>query len=424
VITELGCAFLISKGLQYLFSDEITLKNKWKQTLLKSKVDGIRNKDNQTFIISKVYKKQYGYLCTINIPKGLSVSALESATKVIEDNLNCIIEIEKERFKEYITVKLVNKVFDFKYAPVTTKSNELFLGYKLDNGQYILNLDKDPHILISGKTGTGKSFLFASILTNLIYYSSKEIEIYLFQKMKGEIDTFKNCPGVKFCSNNDEEILIILEKLVNIINKRSKQFASEGIRNINHWNNTFPNRRMKRIIIGIEEIAFFMKENLRFFDCFNDIVKTGRSAGVHIISLTQRTTATNLGGNGEFKSQLTVITAKQRSELDSRNAIDISDAAYLSEHEFIASSNDGYVHFKSPLIDEDYKALNKYVPEIIIPTFKKVVIKDNLSYEDSQKLKTYSEFHLIENNILELKEASVTTAAPALRKSKKGVKSC
>ncbi|WP_139905602.1 hypothetical protein [Clostridium thermarum] len=216
--------------------------------------------------------------------------------------------------------------------------------------------------------------------------------------MKGEIDIFKNCPSVKFTSDNPSEILVILKKLTDIIHKRSKQFAACGIKNINQWNKNFPNKKMKRIIIGAEEISFFMEPGSKdeanpFFHYFNDIVKAGRSAGVHFIGLIQRTTAANLGGNGELKSQLTVITAKQRSELDSRNAIDINDAAYLESQEFICSCNDGYVTFKAPTIDEDFMILNKYVPEIKVP---EVEVKEKpqvgkksriLSIEETAKLR-------------------------------------
>ena len=45
-------------------------------------------------------------------------------------------------------------------------------------------------ILIGGVTGTGKSFLLASILTNLIYNSSRYIEIYLLQIQTSEISAF------------------------------------------------------------------------------------------------------------------------------------------------------------------------------------------------------------------------------------------
>lgn len=399
MIVELAAATTIKITYNWLKkAPDRIIKEKWREILLNSKVDGIRNKNEVTFEISTIYPRKYGYYCIVNIPQGLSVDALKKAKKIIEDNLNCIAEIEKDRFEKYITVKLVNKVVEYEYAPVETNDHELFLGFKLDGSAYKLDINKDPHALIAGKTGTGKSFLFATILTNLIYFNSKDIEIYLIQVMKGEIDIFKDCPSVKFTSDNKDEILIILKRISNIIHKRSKTFAEQGIKNITQWNQHFKSKKMKRIILGAEEVSFFMDEEGEYFEHFNNIVKAGRSVGVHFIGLTQRTTSANLGGNGELKSQLTIITAKQRSELDSKNAIDINDAAYLEAQEFIASSNDGYVTFKAPTVDEDFKILNNYVPEIVIPNDNKE-IKEKISIKYSWHRPTPEEWNNIKDSL-------------------------
>lgn len=401
MIVELAAATAIKFGYDWLKkAPERVMQNKWDEALQNCRADAIRNIENETFKITSIYPKDYGYLCCVNIPKGLSYEALEKAKKVLEDNLNCIIEIDKGRFKEYISVKLVNKILEFEYAPVETKSNELFLGYKFDGSAYKLDLNKEAHILLAGKTGTGKSFLFASILTNLIYYNSKDIDIYLFQVMKGEIDIFKNCPSVSYTSDNINDIEVMLKKLSDLIHKRSKQFSSVGIKNISQWNKHFPKKKMKRIIIGAEEISFFMNEEGPCFEYFTNIVKSGRSAGIHLITLTQRTTIANLPS--ELKAQMTVVTAKQRSELDSRNAIDINDAAYLESQEFIASSNDGYIKFKAPTMDEDFKILNKYVPEIIIPNYKPAETKEKSVIHGGWHIPSAQEWSQIKDKIPEV----------------------
>lgn len=411
MITE----FVVAAGIVYSAnwfkaSKERELKRKFNDILMKCKVDGIRNKEEQTFLISKIYPKEYGYFCTLTIPRGLSIEALDKAKSVIENGLNCIIEIDKDRFKEYATMKIVNKILDNNYEPVFIKPHELFLGYKFDCSHYKLDLNKDPHVLLAGKTGSGKSFLFASILTNLIYYNKKHIEIYLLQVMKGEIDIFKNCPSVKFTSDKIEEILTILKKLSDMIHTRSKQFAAYGIKNITQWNHHFTSKKMKRIIIGTEEISFFISEDSPCFPYFINIVKAGRSVGIHLIALTQRTTVANLPS--ELKAQMTVVTARQRSELDSRNAIDIGDAARLEPQEFIASSNDGYVTFRAPTADEDFNVLNKYVPEIKIPTINKI--------EDDKLIQTKHEEYPYVKPI----EAIEPPKVIKVPKHKAGVKSC
>lgn len=369
MITELAiwgaCAYALKK---FFNKDLIKVKNDLNNILCDTRSEGIRNKNDETFNISKVYRKDYGFLVTAHIPWGCSSESIIKMKKIIEDNLSCICEITKNKFQDYVAIKIITNALNKKeFEPVKTRSNELFLGYKYDGTPYILDLNKDPHILFAGKTGSGKSFLLANVLTNHIYHHANDVEIYLLQKMKGEINIFKDCPGVKFASNDEKEIIIMLEKLSKKIHERSLLFAEHGVKNITQWNKHFPKRKMKRILIISEEISFFMDEEGAAFGHFTGAVKAGRSAGVHFMGLTQRTTVQNLGGNGELKSQMTVVTAKQRSELDSRNAIDIPDAASLEELEFISSCNDGYVLFKSCWVDEDFKALNKYVKEIKIP---------------------------------------------------------
>lgn len=361
-----ACAYALN---QVINRDTIKLRKKWNSIMSNAKSEGIRNKNGDSFELLEIEKVEFGYKCTVSIPFGLSHTALFNAKEIIEDNLGCMIELVKKRFKNYITMDIIeDSLGDIKFEPYETKANELFLGYRYNGEPYLIDLTKDPHLLIAGKTGTGKSVILSSILTNLVYYHSREIELYLLQKKKGDINIFSECPNVKFLSNTEDEIKIALEKINSIIDKRSIMFVNQGIKNIDQWNKHYPKRAMKRIVVVAEEVSFFMEdESKEIFKYFTDTVKAGRSAGIHFIGLTQRTTAANLGGDGELKSQLTVVTARQRSELDSRNAIDISDAAYLEEQEFISSCNDGYIYFKSCWVDEDFNILNKYVPEIKVP---------------------------------------------------------
>jgi hypothetical protein len=431
VITELIIGATLVYGTKYLTDPTRKIRKNWDNALKNCRIEGVRNKIGDTFSLGEIHRTKYGFISSTFVEDGLAVESLRSAKEMLQDNLDCLIEIEKERDKGYITVKFIKEILKFEYAPVQTKSNEIFLGYKLDGSKYILDLNLDPQILIAGMTGTGKSFILAIILTNLIYYHQKDFEIDLFQVKKGEIDIFKNCPAVKFTSDKADEILKELRRLSELIHKRSKLFAEHGIKNITQWNKHFPKRKMKRILIAAEEVSFFMnqgEETNPLFTLFIEIVKAGRSVGIHFVGLTQRTTAANLGGNGELKSQLTVITAKQRTETDSKNAIDISDAAKLERQEFIASANDGYVTFKAPEVDEDYMILNKYVPEIRIPdkcaeekdegikvevrkayfagVLKEVTmpVMSKMNYEESQKLSTYSECYTLENKPEEVEQ--------------------
>lgn len=329
---------------------------------------GLYNKKEETFSILEVEKMNYGYKTLICIPKGLSLDHLMAKQNIIEDNMNAIIEISKNKFSKYAVMYIVDKdVAKYKYSPVKCEEWRLWIGKDIKGQDYFLDLNKDPHILVGGCTGTGKSFLLAAILTNAIYYNSKNIEIYLSQIVKGEVGAFSKCPGVKFTAYSIEEVRLSLKKVCNILDNRSQLFVKCGIKNITQWNKHYKRRKLKRIIYVLEELSFFM-EHEDVWEMILKIAKAGRSVGIHLIGLLQRSTATNL--NTDCKSQMSKITFKQKSSIDSTNIIGIPDATKLKSMECIVDSNDGIVNLKTSWIDEDFYLLNKYVPEIAIPIKK------------------------------------------------------
>lgn len=345
---------------------------------------GLKNKNNQFFQINNTYKTNFGYRCIINIPPGLSIEHLNSKLNILEDNLNSIIKIEKDRFKNYILMTIVNKELGrFDFEPVKHKVNEICIGKDFKGSNYFINLDTNPMILIAGATGYGKSMLLSNILSNIIYNHPKKTEIYLLQLIKGENSSFENCSNVKFNACNKQEVCFVINKLRKIIDERTELLKFNGVRNINQWNKHFPKRYLKRIIIACEEMSELMNVEDIWEDLWG-VVKTGRSVGVHLIGVVQRTTATNL--NTDVKSQMTRITFHQNSIIDSQNVINSNSALTLKQGECIATDK-GETLIKVPYIDDDFVILNKYIPEIKTPNkeFKNPIINQNIQQDIKPK---------------------------------------
>lgn len=359
MIVELG---LVALG-GYMWHTLNTKEEKVLKDKFNSSMEGIGlyNKKQETFYLYGLKETKYGWRGYIKIPKGLSLEHLNSKLNILEDNLNGIIEVEKDRFKDYIEFYMVNKDVDkYKFEPVKCKPYELYIGkdFKLKN--FKINVRKDPMILIGGATGTGKTFLLASILCNLIYNSKEKIEICLLQIAKSELSAFEECSCIRKACFTERDCFIQLNEIMEIINKRSNKFKEKSIRNISQWNIHFKDGYMKEIYVVIEELSFFLD-----LDIITDISKVGRSVGVHIIGCIQRTVATEM--NPTLKSQMTRITFRQKSSIDSTNIINTPDAKYLKERECIVDGNSDYIQLKTPWIDEDYVILHKYVKDINIP---------------------------------------------------------
>ena len=128
-----------------------------------------------------------GYILNVHIPTGISYLDIEKEKEAIENKFRAIVFMEKIRFSNFIKIKMINSdIGKFEFEPVKTFPNELYVGKILDGKDYIIDITKACHILIGGATGTGKSFLLSTILTNLIYNSGKYIELHLLQIMKGK----------------------------------------------------------------------------------------------------------------------------------------------------------------------------------------------------------------------------------------------
>lgn len=362
MIVELALAVAGTYAYNYLNTiNERKLKHKFIDIM---KSIGIQNKREETFKIYKIIPTKYGFKCYINIPNGLSVEHLNSKLNILEDNLNGIIDLDKDKFKSYITMRIVDRdIAKFPFKPIKCNNNLLYLGKDFKGKDYLLDLDNHPMILIAGSTGYGKSMLLSCMLTNLIYNSSNDIELFLTQLIKGEISSFENCKPVKLTAYNSNELNIVLNKVKEKIDSRSNLFQSHGIRNINQWNKHFPKKRMKRIVMICEEMSELML--LPIWEELWAIVKAGRSVGINIIGVLQRTTATNIDTN--VKSQMTRITFHQNSIIDSQNVINSNNAMKLKRGECIVCGNNGEEIVKVPYIDEDFVILHKYVPEIKIP---------------------------------------------------------
>lgn len=330
---------------------------------------------NLNFTIENKQKIKNGILLTVKTPEGKSYKDLEKHIDSLESSLRGIIKIENIRFTNLIKIEVINKDPSFyDFEPVKSQNNMLYIGKQFNGQNYFVNIEKDPHILIGGMTGTGKTYLLSSILTNLIYNSSNDIDLYLSQIMKGEIGQFANCKPVKFVGNTLEEVSIILDKLSKIVDERSRKFNANGYKNLSHYNKK-NKKKFKRIYFVIEEVSFFIatdsdSEDIRKLKnkCWNNIlviVRAGRSSGVHFLSVTQRSTIANIPS--EVKSQMCCITLRQRSKRDSQNIIEDDGAVDLKDRECLVFCSKGLDIVKVPSVDDDYEILQKYVKEIIVP---------------------------------------------------------
>lgn len=337
-----------------------------------------KSEDNEEkYKVANVALLENKIIFDIEIASGKSFNSLSAKKNEIENAFKGICVLEQVKFSNRAKVTIITKnILDFDFEPVLAKPYELYIGKNLSGENHLIDVTKACHLLIGGSTGFGKSFLISNILTNLIYNYKNDIEIHLNQIMKSDLGLFRNCKPVKFVAFNLDEVVLDLEKIYKTLEKRNNLLKESGCKNLEHFNKYNPNNKFKRIYVVIEEISFFMsneddKEDIKLlkdkaWEYIKSIVKAGRAPGVHLICVTQRSTITNLPS--DVKSCMCRISLKQFSTVDSRNIIETDDAIYLEDRECICYG-DGNLQqiIKIPVIDEDFKLLQRYVPEIKIP---------------------------------------------------------
>ncbi|MEM8680036.1 MAG: FtsK/SpoIIIE domain-containing protein, partial [Planctomycetota bacterium] len=164
--------------------------------------------------------------------------------------------------------------------------------------QYMqLGKGTSQHVLVAGKTGSGKSTLMHAIVTNLaIHYSPDELEFYLIDFKKGvEFKTYAEyqLPHARVIAIESEREfgLSVLERLDAELQERGDRFRASGAQSVEGFRDANPDERMPRVLLMVDEFQeFFVKDDKISNDAsllLDRLVRQGRAFGIHIVLGTQ-----------------------------------------------------------------------------------------------------------------------------------------
>ena len=205
------------------------------------------------------------------------------------------------------------------------------LGKDLLGNVITCRLDKMPHLLIAGATGSGKSVCINSIITSLLLRTKPdEVKMLLVDPKKVEFTPYQKIPHLIGPVISDAaQASNALKVIVRIMEERYEVFSQCGVRNITVYNQKVKAdptddklKPMPYIVVIIDELADLMSVAGKEVETsIQRITQLARAAGIHLIVATQRPSTDVITGiiKANIPSRIAFAVS---SGIDSRTILD------------------------------------------------------------------------------------------------------
>ena len=224
-----------------------------------------------------------------------------------------------------------------------TEPLKFAIGKDISGQATLGDLNRMPHLLIAGQTGSGKSVMINTLLTSLLYHNSpSEMKLILVDPKQVEMAPYEDIPHLLTpVINEPEKTISALKWAVNEMERRYKLLASHKVRDIATYNtmirsgakkimvadeNGIPQEHtdgaMPYIVIVIDELADLMMVASRDVEALIvRLAQKARAVGIHLVLATQRPSVDVI--TGLIKANVPArIAFTVASQIDSRTILD------------------------------------------------------------------------------------------------------
>jgi DNA segregation ATPase FtsK/SpoIIIE, S-DNA-T family len=255
------------------------------------------------------------------------------------------------------------------------------LGKKIDGENYVTDLAKMPHLLIAGATGAGKSVGVNSLVVSILYKARPdEVKFIMVDPKRLELGLYADIPHLATPIITDpKRAAISLRWAVHEMERRYKELAGWGVRNIEGFNKEVPRRNFLKdhdengepwkplpyIVIIIDELADLMMVSGREVEeSITRLAQMARAVGIHLVLATQRPSVDVITGliKANFPAR---ISFRVSSKVDSRTIIDGNGAEQLlgrGDMLFLPPGTSQIIRVHGAYVDE--KEIGKIVDHI------------------------------------------------------------
>lgn len=164
------------------------------------------------------------------------------------------------------------------------------IGQTFKNKTVTLNLKDNPMSYIVGTTGSGKSVMTKVILTTLISnYSPKELEIYLADLKRVELNLFRRVKHCKKFVYAVEDTTELIADLLEETNRRYELFMKYEVTDIFEYNKLPNVKKLKYQVLFVEEIVMLLEDKKKnAMRLLKQLIAISRASGLYIFLTTQR----------------------------------------------------------------------------------------------------------------------------------------
>lgn len=262
------------------------------------------------------------------------INKVKKAADVLSAVLHTRVTQAGSSFAHFALVMAMPKRTDYFKTVLCTQpivdgmqQSKLFalLGTDTDNNPIGIDIERMPHVLIAGATGSGKSVLLNSMISSILFnVFPSDCQIVMIDPKKVELSCYDGLPhlAVPVIKDHDgavrhlRNLCSFMDDRYNLMARRHSRTASEA--------------GLPSMVIVIDELADLMLTSR--FEAEEYIVRLaqlGRAAGIHLIIATQRPTANVI--TGLIKSNIPCRIALQTASMrDSMNILDHKGAEMLT----------------------------------------------------------------------------------------------
>ena len=203
-------------------------------------------------------------------------------------------------------------------------------------------IDKTPHLLVAGATGSGKSVCINGIIISILMKARPdEVKLVMVDPKKVELGIYNGIPHLLTPVVTDpRKASIALKRAVSEMERRYDLFEELGTKNITSYNKLIEEKnkklpedekynKMPYIVVIVDELADLMLvAGKEVEDSIMRITQMARAAGIHLIIATQRPSTDVITGliKANIPSRISFAVS---SSIDSRTILDMTGAEKL-----------------------------------------------------------------------------------------------